>query len=124
MRVSMFSWETLHSHAVGGVAAHVTELAAALERRGNEVHVFTPPGYGAGSVHRIEGVWYHYCPFSRCGNFVEDIQAMCRSFVWHFFQTEDHIGHFDVVHAHDWLAANAMVWIKHGRPDHHGVLTM
>ena len=30
---------------------------------------------------------------------------------------------FDVVHAHDWLAANAMIWIKQqrGRP---GVLTM
>jgi len=120
----MFSWETLHSQAVGGVAAHVTELAAALERRGNEVHVFTRPGYGGGSVRQIDGVHYHYCPSNRSSNFVDEIQEMCRSFVWHFFQTEDHIGHFDVVHAHDWLAANAMVWIKHGRPDHHGVLTM
>src|SRR4026209_1138437 len=41
MLIAMFSWETLHSHAVGGVAAHVTELAAALQRRGHEVHVFT-----------------------------------------------------------------------------------
>ena len=49
---------------------------------------------------------------------------MCRSFVWHFYQTEDYIGHFDVVHAHDWLASNAMVWIKQGRPDHRAVLTM
>ena len=48
MRIAMFSWETLHSHAVGGIAAHVTELAAALERRGHEVHVFTRPGYGTG----------------------------------------------------------------------------
>ena len=62
MRIAMFSWETLHSHAVGGIAAHVTELAAALERRGHEVHVFTRPGYGSGGVSRIDGVWYHYCP--------------------------------------------------------------
>jgi glycosyltransferase involved in cell wall biosynthesis len=124
MRVAMFSWETLHSAAVGGVAAHVTELAAALERRGNEVHVFTRPSYGGGSVRRIDGVWYHYCPSNLNRNFVDEIQEMCRSFVWHFFQTEDHIGHFDVVHAHDWLAANALVWIKNGRPDHCGVLTM
>ncbi len=33
----MFSWETLHSSAVGGVATHVTELAAALARRGHQV---------------------------------------------------------------------------------------
>ena len=50
MRIAMFSWETLHSHAVGGIAAHVTELAAALERRGHEVHVFTRPGYGIGVI--------------------------------------------------------------------------
>jgi len=49
---------------------------------------------------------------------------MCRSFVWHFFQEEDRYGHFDVIHAHDWLAANAMVWIKQGRADHRAVLTM
>ena len=112
MRIAMFSWETLHSHAVGGIAAHVTELAAALERRGHEVHVFTRPGYGSGGVSRIDGVWYHYCPHNLSRSFVDEIQEMCRSFVWHFFQTEDYIGHFDVVHAHDWLASNAMVWIK------------
>ena len=32
MKIAMFSWETLHSHLVGGVTVHVTELAAALER--------------------------------------------------------------------------------------------
>jgi glycosyltransferase involved in cell wall biosynthesis len=124
MRIAMFSWETLHSQAVGGIAAHVTELAAALERRGHEVHVFTRPGYGSGGVWRIDGVWYHYCPHNLDRNLVDEIQEMCRSFVWHFFQTEDHIGHFDVVHAHDWLASNAMVWIKQGRPNHRAVLTM
>jgi glycosyltransferase involved in cell wall biosynthesis len=31
------------------------------------------------------------------------------------FIIEDMIGPFDVVHAHDWLAANAMIWIKQGR---------
>jgi len=124
MRIAMFSWETLHSHAVGGIAAHVTELAAALERRGHEVHVFTRPGYGSGGVSRIEGVWYHYCPHNFNRSMVDEVQEMCRSFVWHFLQTEDYVGHFDVVHAHDWLASNAMVWIKQGRGDHRAVLTM
>ncbi len=120
----MFSWESLHSHAVGGVAAHVTELAAALDRRGHEVHVFTRPGYGNGGVSRIDGVWYHYCPHALRNNFVDEIQEMCRSFVWHYFQTENYIGGFDVVHAHDWLASNAMVWIKQARPERRAVLTM
>ena len=124
MRIAMFSWEALHGAPVGGVAAHVTELSAALERRGHEVHVFTRPGYGAGGVSRIDGVWYHHCPHDLHPSIMDEVQEMCRSFVWHFLQTEDHIGHFDVVHGHDWLAASAMAWIKEGRPDHRAVLTM
>lgn len=102
----------------------MTELAAALQRRGHEVHVFTRPGYGSGGVWPIDGVWYHYCPHNLSRSLVDEVQEMCRSFVWHFSQTEDYIGHFDVVHAHDWLASNAMVWIKQARPDHSAVLTM
>ncbi len=124
MKIAMLSWETLHSHAVGDVAAHVTELASALERRGHEVHVFTRPGFGMGGVSRIDGVWHHFCPHALRRDFTDEVQEMCRSFVWHFFQAEDHGGHFDVVHAHDWLAANALVWIKRGRPDHRALLTM
>jgi glycogen synthase len=124
MRIAMFSWEALHGWPVGGVAAHVTELAAALQRKGHEVHVFTRPTYGTGAVSCLDGVWYHYCPHNLSSNFVDEIQEMCRSFVWNFFQAENADGHFDVVHAHDWLASNAMVWIKQSRPDRKAVLTM
>ena len=41
MRVAMFSSESLHSSVAGGLGVHVTELAAGLERRGHDVHVFT-----------------------------------------------------------------------------------
>ncbi len=124
MRIAMFSWESLHSIAVGGIAAHVTELAAALQRKGNEVHVFTRAGYGESSVSLKDGVWYHYCANGHKGNFLEEMQNLCRSFVSYFFQAEDYSGHFDVIHAHDWLASNAMIWIKRGRPDHRAILTM
>jgi glycosyltransferase involved in cell wall biosynthesis len=109
---------------VGGVAAHVTELAAALQRSHQDVHVFTRPGYGSGGACRIDGVWYHYCPFNLNRNFVDEIQDMCRSFVWHFFEEENRYGHFDVIHAHDWLTTSAVVWIKEGRPSHRAVITM
>lgn len=124
MRIAMFSWETLHSVSVGGVASHVTELAAALQRHGHDVHVFTRSGYGSGGVCQIEGVWYHHCLFNTHRGFFDETQEMCQSFVWHFFQEEDRFGHFEVVHAHDWLAASAMVRIKQARPDHRAVLTM
>jgi len=111
----MLSWESLHSISVGGVAAVVSEMAAAMERKGHEVHVFTRIGEGQSSYQQIDGVHYHRCPFNLQSNFIDEINDMCRSFVYHFFQTEDFSGPFDIVHAHDWLASNAAVWIKHGR---------
>ncbi len=123
MRIALFAWETLHSIPVGGVGVHVTELAAALERRGHEVHVFTRQGPGQPGYDNVHGVHYHRCAFDLNPNFVDEINNMCRAFVHRFFATEDQAGHFDVVHAHDWLAANAAVWIKQGRR-HKAVLTM
>jgi len=123
MRIGLFSWESIHSIQVGGVAVHVTELAAGLQRRGHEVHVFTRRGNGQSTYDNMHGVHYHRCPFDLSGNFVDEINNMCRSFVHHAFAAENHGGAFDIVHAHDWLASNAVVWIKEGR-GRKAVLTM
>ena len=111
----MLSWESLHSICVGGVGVHVTELAAALERKGHELHVFTRMAAGQPHYAWIDGVHYHFCPFDLNPNFVDEVNNMCRSFVHHVLQTENYIGSFDVIHAHDWLAGNALVWLKQGR---------
>lgn len=124
MRIAIFAWESVHSIYVGGVAIHVTELACALERKGHEVHIFTRmaradhPWY-----ERIHGVHYHRCPFATDPDFVEEIKNMCRAFVDAFLQTEDYSGPFDVIHAHDWLTANALIWVNEGRR-HKSIFTM
>jgi glycosyltransferase involved in cell wall biosynthesis len=123
MRIAVLSWESLHSIAVGGVASHVSELAAAMAGNGHEVHVFTRMAPGQRYHDRIDGVHYHRCPYQHHNEFVDDVNNMCRAFVERFFQVEDYVGHFDVVHAHDWLTANAMIWIKQGRR-HNCVMTM
>ena len=92
----MLSWESLHSICVGGVGVHVTELGAALERKGHEVHVFTRMGSGQPHYERIDGVHYHRCPFDLQPNFVDEINNMCRSFVHHILQSENYIGAFDL----------------------------
>ncbi len=112
----MLSWESLHSIPVGGVAVHVTELAAALQRKGHEVHVFTRMGHGQPHYECVYGVHYHRCPFDLNPSFVDEVNNMCRSFVHHLIQTEDFAGPFDIIHAHDWLAANAMIWFRQARP--------
>ena len=124
MRIALFAWESMHSIAVGGIAVHVTELACALERKGHEVHVFTRLGrWDHPQYERVHGVHYHRCPYSTSSDFIEDVNNMCRSFVDAFFATEDHTGTFDIIHAHDWLASNAVVWIKEAR-GHKTVLTV
>ena len=123
MRTALLSWESLHSIAVGGVAVHVTELAAALERRGHEVHVFTRQGQSQPGYDFIDKVHYHRCPFALSTNFVDEVNNMCRAFVDAVLAVEDMVGSFDIVHAHDWLASNAAIWVKEGR-GRKAVLTM
>ena len=123
MRVALLSWESLHSIAVGGVGVHVTHLGAALTRRGHQVHLFTRRGPGQPAHDVKDGVHYHRCTYSPQHDFVDDVNAMCRAFVDRVFELEDLLGPFDVIHAHDWLAANALIWIKQGR-DHRGLLTI
>ena len=125
MRIAMLAWESLHSVALGGVAVHVTELAAALDRSGNEVHVFTRLAWpGHCQYERIYGVHYHRVPYTGCSDIVDDVNAMCRAFVNTVFHVEDYMGApFDIVHAHDWMTSNAMVWIKQGR-GRKGIITL
>jgi glycogen synthase len=125
MRIAHCAWESLHSIAVGGVAVHVTELAAALQRKGHEVHVFTRMRWpGDWHYDKIHGVHYHRVPYTGSADFIDDADNMCRAFVNAVFAAEDFMGaHFDIVHAHDWLVSNAMVWIKQGK-GRKGILSM
>src|SRR3989338_10460480 len=123
MRIALFAWESLYSVHVGGIAFHVSELACALQRKGHEAHVFTRLGSAHQSYYEcIFGVHYHRCGYPSSTDFIEDINNMCRSFVDAFLATEDHIGRFDIIHAHDWLTSNAIVWIKEAR-GHKSVMT-
>ncbi len=56
VKIALLSWESLHSIPVGGVGAHVTELGAALQRRGHDVHVFTRIGPGQPDYSLVDGV--------------------------------------------------------------------
>lgn len=56
LRIAICAWESLHSIPVGGVAPHVTEIAAGLARRGNEVHLYTRAGHEGGSHNVVHDV--------------------------------------------------------------------
>lgn len=116
MKIALLSWESIHSIPVGGVAAHVTELAAALERRGHEVHVFTRLGEGQRPYERIARVHYHRCPCASDPDFVREINNMGNSFIYFLGETEAYQNApFDIIHGHDWLCAKAIVQAKNDR---------
>ena len=113
-RIAMFAWESLHTIAVGGVAPHVTELAAGLERRGHEVHVYVRAGEGQAPYERIHGVHVHRVTFDLSPDFVQEIQNMCNAMVHFMTETEAYMNNkFDICHCHDWLGAPALINIKH-----------
>ena len=112
----MLSWESMHSIAIGGIAPHVSELSAALVRKGHEVHVYTRVGEGQTHYSLADDVHYHRCPFDMTSDFVASMDRMCDSFVWHMAETEHYVGgSFDVIHGHDWLTGRALVRMKNER---------
>lgn len=112
-KIAMFSWESLHSIAVGGLAAHVSELAEALHGQGHEIHIFTRPAAGRGRYECVNGVHYHRCPFESSPDFFTYVDRMGNSFVDRLEEAENFYGRpFDLVHGHDWLCAQAMARAK------------
>jgi glycosyltransferase involved in cell wall biosynthesis len=122
MRIAMFSSESLHSIATGGLGVHVTELAAGMQRRGHDVHVLTRRN-GQHHYDRIDGVHYHRVDHGLSDNSVECMDYMCKAMAHRFHEVTSMIGKFELTHAHDWSAANAMKYAMdgYGTP---GVLTM
>lgn len=122
MKIAFFSWESLHSVSVGGVANHVTEMAAALQRRGHEVHVFVRKNDGQEEIAVHDSVTYHKVPIDINPDFVTEMYNMGRSLVWHMAKWQrEHGMTFDIVHSHDWMCAPAMVSAKN---DHNQVVVM
>ncbi|MEA4882615.1 MAG: glycosyltransferase family 4 protein [Clostridia bacterium] len=112
MRVLMISWE-YPPRVVGGLARHVQELARAIARS-CDVHVVTCSSPGAKPLERDFGVWVHR---------VEPLGPVTDDFLWWTEQLShamlaraaglsEEDGGFQIVHAHDWLAAMAAAGVK------------
>lgn len=117
LRIGMFSWESMHSVRVGGLAQAVTNLSQALAKKGHEVHLFTRIGEKQSEYKQINGVHYHRCGFHPGNNLLEFAENMCRAMVGRFHATEEIVGKFDLVHGHDWLVVDALHELKNeGHP--------
>ncbi len=112
LKIAMFSWESLHSINVGGMARAVSELSEALAKRGHDIHLFTRMGDSQREYDRIDGVNYHRCSFDQSGDILWHCEKMCNAMIDRFYATENIVGRFDVIHAHDWHSINAADHLK------------
>ncbi|WP_440953219.1 glycosyltransferase family 4 protein [Methanococcoides sp. FTZ1] len=112
LKIGMFSWESLHSIKVGGIAPHVSELAEALAEKGNSVHIFTRNS-GLEPYEKVNGVHYHRVDHSLDGGIVQQMDSMCDSMYSRFLDVTKEYGNFDMLHVHDWHPVNVVSRIKH-----------
>ncbi|MEZ5336236.1 MAG: glycosyltransferase family 4 protein [Methanolobus sp.] len=117
MRIGMFSWESLHSAKVGGLAPHVTELSEHLAKMGHEVHIFTRSAWYR-DYDEINGVHYQRCSFDESGDILEQMDKMCDAMYERFRHVSEQFGEFDIIHGHDWHPVNVLNRIKyeHSKP--------
>ena len=109
LRIAMFSWESLHSIKVGGLASVVSELSEAVVNQGHEVHIFTRGTRNQSETEIINGVVYHRCfssPFNPSDDILLYFDKMSDALVKCFKSTERASEKFDIVHFHDWHAIN------------------
>lgn len=113
LRIAHFSWESLYSIKVGGVAYVVSQLAEAQAKMGHEVHVFTRIGPNQKEYEEINGVHYHRCPYNYETDFFKEMaHNFSSSIAWYFKNAEREFGKFDIVHGHDWHVVNALDKVK------------
>ena len=106
IRIGMFSWESLYSIRVGGIAPHVSELSEALAAEGHEIHLFTRGREKNDEI--INGVHYHRVACDQNGGIVEQMNRMCDSMYCRFLDVREKAGKFDILHGHDWHPVNVL----------------
>ena len=126
MRVLMLSWEYT-PHLVGGLGKHVVELVPELVDEEVEVHLVTPRikggttrshwlgSDGTAGEQRQPGLPGGPAPPTRSAT---STPTPCRrTWCWNrpCQQLIDHFGHFDLIHAHDWLVSFAAISVKNSR---------
>jgi glycogen(starch) synthase len=115
MRVLMLSWE-YPPHVVGGLGKHIADLAPALADEQIELHIITPQLQGGMlNEQTSEGIYvYRVPPPNRADETLLTLVLQTNLAMEHIaHELWQRYGGFDVIHAHDWLAATAGIALKH-----------
>ncbi|MEM4289147.1 MAG: glycosyltransferase family 4 protein [Nitrososphaerota archaeon] len=113
--VVMLSWE-FPPRIIGGLAAHVHDLSIELSRKDVEVHVLTLDFPGAPAMEVVNGVHiyrvdsYKY-PSPDFASWIAMMNVNMLDYACSILKNQLK-GDF-IIHAHDWLVANAAIALKH-----------
>lgn len=112
MKILVMSWE-FPPRIVGGIARHVAELYPELVKLGHEVSLITVKFGQAPMYEVVEGIKVHRVPVGDSDNFLHWVVNMNESMGSHGGKLILEEGPFDIIHAHDWLVADAAIALKH-----------
>ncbi len=114
MRVLLLSWE-FPPKIVGGIARHVHDLSRAMVKQGEEVHVITCGVQGAPYYEVMDGVKVHRVGMHNpeTPDFLTWVLQLNLNMVEEANRLVGAGVEFDIIHAHDWLAAYAGKNLKH-----------
>lgn len=112
--ILMLSWE-YPPNIIGGLARHVAYLSRSLAKAGHRVVVLTQAEPSSPKFTVDEGVEVHRLPASGPPprDFVDGVKQLNFQMIERAVQLFAAGRRFDIVHAHDWLAAYAGKTIKH-----------
>lgn len=111
----MLSWE-FPPRIIGGIAPHVNNLSRNLVRKGTRVHVVTCDYPGAPEYEEVEGIKVHRVdaykfPTPDFATWVSMMNVNLSIKAAEIMKT--HKDEIRLLHAHDWLVANASIGLKH-----------
>jgi glycosyltransferase involved in cell wall biosynthesis len=111
MKVLVLSWE-FPPRIVGGIARHVAQLYPELVKLGHEIHLITVEFGQAPLYEMVGGVLVQRVPVAKGHNFFHWVGNMNNSMGEYGGKLILQEGNFDLIHAHDWLVADAAIALK------------
>jgi glycosyltransferase involved in cell wall biosynthesis len=112
MKILVLAWE-FPPRIVGGISRHVAELYPELVQMGHEIHLLTVEFGLAPHYEVVEGIHVHRVPVGGSNDFFHWVGKMNDSMGQHGGKLLQEEAPFDIIHAHDWLVADAAIALKH-----------
>jgi glycosyltransferase involved in cell wall biosynthesis len=111
MKVLVLSWE-FPPRIIGGISRHVAELYPELVKLGHEIHLLTVEFGNAPRYELVDGIRVHRVAVAASHEFNQWVVNMNQSLLVHGEKLLPEDGPFHLIHAHDWLVADAAIALK------------